>query len=133
MPTIVALLVVRVPLGGTVPDRGRYPPHGPRAALLSDWSPYPGGYFGQAETTEVSVENFRFCSRICRVDSMAYVRTPAGPVPGTDNPRAVVYMQPGAPSTWTYRDRGCDLVRCPGHDIRIEDGTGDGRRIGSLT
>jgi hypothetical protein len=42
-------------------------------------------------------------------------------------------MQQRAPFTWTYRDRGCDLLRCPGHDIRIEDGTGDGRQIGHVT
>jgi hypothetical protein len=117
MQAILALLLALVPLGATSPDQ----------------SPYPGGFFGQAETTVVSAENFRFCSRACRADSMAYVRTPAGPVPGTDNPRAVVYMQAGAPLTWAYRDRGCDLLRCTGHDIRIEDGTAGGRRVGELT
>jgi plastocyanin len=81
----------------------------------------------------VSVENFRFCSRACGADSAAYVRTAAGPVPGSDNPRAVVYMQPGAQFTWAYRDGACDLLRCPGHDVRLEDGTGDGHRIGVVT
>lgn len=95
--------------------------------------PYPGGFFGQAETTVVTVENFRFCVRVCRPDSVAYLRTPAGPVPGSDNPRAVIYMHPGARFTWTYRDRACDLLRCPGHDIRIDDGTAEGRPIGLLT
>ena len=117
MPAILALLFALLPLGGTLPER----------------VPYPGGFFGQAETTVVSVENFRFCVRVCRPDSVAYLRTPAGPVPGSDNPRAVVYMQRGARFTWTYRDTGCDLLRCSGHDIRIEDGTTDGRHIGFLS
>jgi plastocyanin len=54
-------------------------------------------------------------------------------VPWSDNPRAVVYMQPGAPVTWTYRDPGCDLLRCAGHDIRIEDGTPEGHSIGQVS
>jgi hypothetical protein len=41
-------------------------------------------------------------------------------------------MQKGARFTWTYRDTGCDLLRCPGHDIRIEDGTVHGRQIGQV-
>ncbi|MEW6474720.1 MAG: hypothetical protein AB1679_20900 [Actinomycetota bacterium] len=108
MPAILALLFAVLPMG----------------------APYPGGVFGQGQTCDISVENFRFCIRQCRPDSVAYLRTPAGPVPGSDNPRAVAYMQPGANVTWTYRDRGCDLLRCTGHDIRIEDGTAEGRRIG---
>ncbi|MDQ1567605.1 MAG: hypothetical protein QOF96_2485 [Actinomycetota bacterium] len=135
MYAIVALLFTLVPLRAMLPDPGRG--DGRQAAypggLLSDRSPYPGGFFGQGETAVVSLENFRFCSRVCRADSVAYVRTPAGPVPGSDNPRAVVYMQPGAQLTWTYRDTACDLLGCTGHDIRIEDGTGGGRRIGLVT
>jgi hypothetical protein len=135
MQAILALLFALVPLGGTFPDQGRVDRPLAKSAgeQLPDKSPYPGGYFGQAETTDVSVENFRFCSRVCRPGSVAYVRTPAGPVPGSDNPRAVVYMQQGARFTWTYRDTGCDLLRCTGHDIRIEDGTADGRQIGLIT
>jgi hypothetical protein len=135
MPAILALLLALVPLGGTIPSDGRadrplsdYP-----GVPLPHEAPYPGGFFGQPETTVVSVENFRFCTWVCRPDSVAYVRTPAGPVAGSDNPRAAVYMQKGARFTWTYRDRGCDLLRCTGHDIRIEDGTGGGRQIGQVT
>jgi hypothetical protein len=134
MHAILALLFALVPLGGTLPGQGPgdgLPPH-PGQPLPGE-VPYPGGYFGQAETTVVSVENFRFCSRVCRPGSLAYVRTPVGPVPGSDNPRAVVYMQQGARFTWTYRDMGCDLFRCGGHDIRIEDGTAEGRLIGRVT
>jgi hypothetical protein len=132
MHAILALLVVLVPLAGQFPDEGRRnrPPADDRVAPLPDEAPYPGGFFGQAETDVVVVENFRFCRRVCRADSVAYVRSPAGPVPGSDNPGAVVYMQPGAQFTWTYRDGGCDLLRCPGHDIRIEDGSANGRPIG---
>jgi plastocyanin len=135
MQAILALLFALLPLGGASPDRRRGDP--PSAdhpvGLRPEGSVYPGGVFGQAETTVVSVENFRFCTRVCRADSVAYLRTLAGPVPGSDNPRAVVYMQPGAELTWTYRDTACDLLGCTGHDIRIEDGTGDGRRIGLVT
>jgi hypothetical protein len=135
MHAIVALLFTLAPLGAIFSDVGRgdgrvaaYP-----GGLLPGESPYPGGFFGQAETAVVSVENFRFCSRVCRADSVAYVRTPAGPVPGSDNPRAVVYMQPGARLTWTYRGTPCDVLGCTAHDIRIEDGTGGGRQIGLVT
>jgi hypothetical protein len=133
MEAILALLLALVPLAGTFPDEGRG--DGPLAAgePLPGEAPYPGGFFGEAETTVVSVENFRFCSGVCRADSVAYVRTPAGPVPGSDNPRAVVYMQQGAEFTWTYRDRACDLLRCTGHDLRLEDRTADGRPIGLVT
>jgi plastocyanin len=134
MHAVLVVLLALAPLGGTFP--GRAPEGGPRADRSGDRReygvPYPGGWFGQGETTVVSVENFRFCSRVCRADSVAYVRTPAGPVPGSDNPRAVVYMAPGASVTWTYRDAACDLVRCSGHDIRLEDGTGPGRRVGRV-
>jgi hypothetical protein len=134
MLAILALLTAVLPLGGTSPSEG--PLNG---ALSRDATerlpdaPYPGGFFGQDETPVVAIENFRFCRQPCRPDSVAYVRTPAGPVPGTDNPRAVVYMQRGAHFTWTYRDDACDLLRCPGHDIRIEDGTAAGRQIGRVS
>ncbi|MCA1842896.1 MAG: hypothetical protein LC792_06830 [Actinobacteria bacterium] len=138
MQAMLALLLTLVPVVATVP-----PVTGAAASLSAPVTepsepvgsavPYPGGFFGQAETTVVSVENFRFCTHRCGPDSVAYARTPAGPVPGTDNPRAVVYMQPGAQFTWTYRDTGCDLLRCTGHDIRIEDGTAAGRQIGQVT
>jgi plastocyanin len=117
MQAILAVLLALAPLGRAMPGE----------------SPYPGGFFGQDETTDVSVQDFRFCIRVCRGDGMAYVRTPEGPVAGSDNPRAVVYMQPGARFTWTYRDEGCDVLRCGGHDIRIEDGTADGRPIGRVS
>jgi hypothetical protein len=39
----------------------------------------------------------------------------------------------GGAAQWTYRDGGCDLRRCTGHDIRIEDGTGDGRQVGLVS
>jgi hypothetical protein len=95
--------------------------------------PYPGGFFGQSETADVSVESLRFCIRVCRVDSVAYLRTPAGPLPGSDNPRAVVYMQPGARFSWTYRDQTCDVLGCGGHDLRLEDGTADGQPVGLVS
>ena len=116
MHTLVALLFALTPLGWTSPE-----------------VPYPGGYFGQAGTTVIAVDNFRFCRQLCRPDSTAYVRSPAGPVPGSDNPRAVVYMQQGAAFTWTYGDTGCDLLHCTGHDIHIEDGTTGGRLLGRVT
>jgi plastocyanin len=135
MQALLALLLALVPVAGTFAAEGRgdRPPASYRSDVLADGAPYPGGFFGDAQTDVVSVENFRFCSGTCRADSVAYVRTPAGPVPGSDNPRAVVYMEPGAEFTWTYRDRACDLLRCTGHDIRLEDGTADGRPIGMVT
>jgi hypothetical protein len=133
MEAIVALLLTLVPLapGRAVGGGAR----GPRADHRTEQPavPYPGGFFGQDETPVVSTENFRFCVRPCRPDSVGYLRSPAGPVPASDNPRAVVYMQPGAQFIWTYHDSGCDLVRCAGHDIRIEDGTAEGHPVGQVT
>jgi hypothetical protein len=81
------------------------------------------------------VENFRFCVQDieCRPDWVAYVRTPSGPVPGSDNAWPAVYMHRGDPVTWTYRDTACDRLRCSGHDIRIEDGTAEGRQVGLIS
>lgn len=131
MQAILALLLAVVSVGGTSPG-GQADGHAVHRDLR-DGAPYPGGFFGQGQTPDVSVENFRFCIRACRPDSVAYLRTSVGPVPGSDNPRAVAYMQPGARFTWTYRDTGCDLLRCAGHDIHIEDGTAAGRRLGQLS
>ena|SRR5947207_265472 len=134
MEAVLAVLLMLVPLGGASPAVGGGDgPGAGHAGEAPQGVPYPGGFFGQDETVVVSVENFRFCVRICRPDSVAYVRTPVGPLPESDNPRAVVYMQPGARFTWTYRDRGCDLLRCRGHDLRLEDGTADGQRIGQVS
>jgi len=134
MEANLAVLLTLVALGGASPAaRSGDGPRAGHADAAPRGVPYPGGFFGQDETAVVSVENFRFCIRLCRADSVAYLRTPAGPVPGSDNPRAVVYMQPGSPSTWIYRDRGCDLLRCGGHDLRLEDGTADGHPIGQVS
>ena len=118
MEAILAVLLALSGLLGTATDQGL---------------PYPGGYLGRGQTAEVALVDFRFCVRGCRPDSSAYVRTPAGPVPGSDNPRAVVYMPQGAAVTWTYQDWGCDLLQCTGHDVRLEDGTFAGRGLGVIT
>jgi hypothetical protein len=132
MQVVLAVLLTMIPVGGTFSGEGHRNGSAAVAAgeRLPNDVPYPGGVFGRAETKVVSVEDFRFCSDVCRADTVAYARTPAGPVPGSDNPRAVVYMQPEAQFTWTYHDRSCDLLRCSGHDIRVEDGTAEGRQIG---
>lgn len=134
MEAILALLLTLVASGGASPVAGHGArPGADRAGDGGQGAPYPGGFFGQDGTAVVSIENLRFCVRVCRPDSVAYLRSPAGPVPGSDNPRAAVYMQRGATVTWTYHDAGCDLLRCTGHDIRFEDGTPDGRPIGQVT
>ena len=81
MHAILALLLALVPLAGTLSDEGR---GGGRLSVspgepLAEGAPYPGGFFGQAETDVVSVENFRFCRRGCRADSVAYVRAAGKP------------------------------------------------------
>jgi hypothetical protein len=79
------------------------------------------------------VSNFRFCTQApCLPTSSAYLRGPAGPIAGTDNEEAFLVVAPGDTATWTYRDDACDLARCPGHEVRIEDGTPEGTRVGFM-
>jgi hypothetical protein len=81
----------------------------------------PGG------TVDLVVSNLRYCrEHPCRATDSAYLRGPAGPIPGTDNPAAIVEVAPGENVIWTYRDDACDLIRCAGHEVRFEDGTPQG-------
>jgi len=132
MEAILAVLLTLVP-PGPGPMGVRLSGGHPGDRTEQPAVPYPGGFFGKDQTALVAIENLRFCVRRCRPDSVAYLRTPAGPVPGSDNPRAVVYMQPGDRLAWTYHDAGCDLVRCAGHDIRLENGTPEGQEVGPVT
>ena len=76
----------------------------------------------------------RYARRRAAPADQGYVRTKNGPVPGTDNPGAVVDVPAGATVTWTYRDAGpgsCDFFQqCPGHNVRIENGSEKGTGVG---
>jgi hypothetical protein len=88
------------------------------------------------DTVEVTISNFRYCDTpACSPDDQGYVRLSSGPVAGSDHPPAIIDVPEGSTVTWVYRDIGpgsCDFFgdRCPGHDVRFEDGSPQGRLMG---
>ncbi len=96
----------------------------------------PGAPRARADTTvEISMSNFRYCAaKSCTPFDAGYVRQDNGPVAGTDNPHGIVDVPAGATVKFVYRDTGpgsCDsFQQCPGHNVRIEDGTAEGTRVG---
>lgn len=89
----------------------------------------------EAGTVELTMSNFRYCAgQTCSPADQGYVRQKNGPVAGTDNPATVVDVPEGATVTWTYHDVGpgsCDFFQqCPGHNVRIEDGSEKGTGLG---
>src|ERR1041385_9382307 len=89
----------------------------------------------EAKTVELSMSNFRYCAATtCTPADAGYLRNKSGPVAGADNPHAIVDVPEGATVRWVYRDVGpgsCDsFEQCPGHNVRIEDGTAEGTRVG---
>lgn len=86
-----------------------------------------------AETmVELDMSNFRYCRAApCVPTDQGYVRSPDGPVAGSDNPAAIIDVPAGSLVRWTYRDSFCDAFEmCPGHEVMIEDGTAEGRHVG---
>jgi len=86
-------------------------------------------------TVELTMSNFHYCAgQSCSPADQGYVRSKNGPVAGTDNPAAVVDVPEGATVHWTYHDVGpgsCDFFQqCPGHNVRIEDGSEKGTGVG---
>jgi hypothetical protein len=84
-------------------------------------------------TVNLDMSNLRFCRQApCPPSAQGYLRNPtSGPVPGTDNPAAIIYVPSGSTVVWTYRDSMCDpFPKCPGHMIMIENGTPDGQKVG---
>ena len=83
-------------------------------------------------TTLLEISRFRYCNNApCDPDAQGYVRSPSGPIPGTDNPAGVIRIIPGRRVTWTYADDLCDSATappldCPGHEVRLENGTPEG-------
>jgi hypothetical protein len=83
------------------------------------------------------INNFRYCKAApCSLTDTAYLRSPAG---GSlyDNAPAAITIKAGSIVRWTYKDTGvpgCDLfnfgpVNCPGHEVRIENGTMNGGKL----
>jgi hypothetical protein len=84
-------------------------------------------------TVNLEMSNLRFCRQApCLPSDQGYVRNPeGGPVPGSDNPAAIIDVPSGATVVWTYKDSLCDQFSvCPGHMIMIENDTADGRQVG---
>jgi len=85
------------------------------------------------------INSFRFCKAApCSITDTAYLRSPLG---GSlyDNTSAFITIKAGSIVRWTYKDTGtpgCDEfnfgpVNCPGHEVRLENGTpGGGKQIG---
>ena len=85
------------------------------------------------------INSFRYCRKApCNLLDTAYLRSPAG---GSlfDNKNAFITIKAGSIVRWTYKDTGtpgCDQfnfgpVNCPGHEVRLDNGTaGGGRLIG---
>jgi hypothetical protein len=85
------------------------------------------------------INNFRYCRVApCSPTDTAYLRSPNG---GSlyDNTDAFITIKAGSIVRWVYMDNGtpgCDAfnvgpVNCPGHEVRLENGTAaGGRQIG---
>jgi len=98
---------------------------------------------GQAATrrpipvVNLVINNFRYCRAApCSPTDTAYLRSPAGGVL-YENSGAAITIKAGSYVRWTYKDTGvpgCDLfnfgpVNCPGHEVRLENGTMNGGRL----
>ena len=85
------------------------------------------------------INSFRYCKAApCSPTDSAYLRSPLG---GSlfDNSGAAITVKAGSIVRWTYEDNGtagCDAfnfgpANCPGHEVRIDNGTQNGgRQIG---
>lgn len=91
----------------------------------------------ESDTVELTISNFRYCATpTCTPGDQGYVRAGESPMPGSDNPRAIVDVPQGSTVRWVYRDVGpgsCDFFeQCPGHNVRFEDGTTEGTSVGGV-
>jgi plastocyanin len=93
----------------------------------------------RAATVNLTVSNFRFCSRnSCLPTDFVYVRNPTGNGLLHKNALAATLIfrkvvHPGDTVVWTYRDSLCDAVTgCPGHAVCFENGTVDGDCTGRM-
>lgn len=97
----------------------------------------PVGEARAGGAVEVTMSNFRYCTTpTCSPADVGYLRLSSGPVAGTDNPNGIVDVPEGGTVQWVYRDAGpgsCDFfgARCPGHNVRFEDGTPEGTKVGA--
>ena len=106
------------------------------AVLVLTGPPFADAQGAAPDTVELTMSNFRYCAATtCTPADQGYLRTTDGPVPAADNPHGIVDVPDGATVRWVYRDVGpgsCDSFdQCPGHNVRFEDGTAEGTRIGA--
>jgi plastocyanin len=106
------------------------------AALLVIVAAPIGEARAAGSTVDVTMSNFRYCTTpACSPADVGYVRLSSGPVAGSDNPNSIVDVPEGSTVQWVYRDAGpgsCDFIaQCPGHNVRFENGTPDGEKIGA--
>ena len=86
-------------------------------------------------TVDLTMSNLRYCAgTTCSPFDQGYLRTSGGPVAGADNPHGIIDVPEGSTVRWVYRDVGpgsCDFFQqCPGHNVRLEDGSADGGKVG---
>jgi hypothetical protein len=97
----------------------------------------PAGATTTPPKVNLVINNFRYCRAApCGPLDSGYIRSPLG---GSllDNPNAVITVKAGSIVRWVYKDQsvpGCDMfsvgpVTCPGHEVRIENGTQNGGRL----
>jgi plastocyanin len=105
--------------------------------LVIGGAPIGEAHAAAGSTVDVTMSNFRYCTTpTCSPADQGYVRSSSGPVAGSDNPNSIVDVPEGGTVQWIYRDVGpgsCDFFadRCPGHNVRFEDGTPEGTKIGA--
>jgi hypothetical protein len=106
------------------------------ASLLVVFIPVVGSRAATEHTVELTMSNYRYCKApTCSPADQGYARLSSGPIVGTDNPAAIIDVPEGSTVRWVYRDTGpasCDFLgdQCPGHDIRFENGTPEGLKMG---
>ena len=95
--------------------------------------PLAGSLPGHAATVNLTISNFRYCSRSsCLPTDFVYVRNPTGNGLIWQNALAFTLVfrkvvHPGDTVVWTYRDSLCDgIAGCPGHAVCFENLTVDG-------
>jgi plastocyanin len=102
------------------------------ALLLVAFGPAVEPSIATQGNVELTISNYRFCkTTTCSPADQGYVRWTSGPIAGTDNPAAIIDIPEGSTVTWVYRDGVCDSFDCPGHNVRFEDGTPEGLKMGS--
>jgi hypothetical protein len=105
-------------------------------AVLCALAPLAAHSSARPPVVRLVISNFRYCKQApCSATDSAYVRSSNGGAL-VDNPAAAITVKAGSIVRWTYMDDFCDSFNygsasCPGHEVRLENGTpGGGRSLG---